>query len=378
MTPGLPQLRSRGVGELLDAAFRLYRRNFFLFVGIAAVVYIPLTLLQIIFQIAHPEQVLLFGDVVSTSQILLAFVSFIAVAGLMNGAMIRAISDRYLGRSLGLFDTYRALGWRWLRLVGGLILVILIDMGLALFSLIPCLGQIAGLILFIYINAPILAFLAPVIVVEDKGAVAGLRRAFDLGRRRFWRLLGIYFLLLVLGLVIWVAMFVLLVFALTFLWYSQFGGVAIVIYQLLWMMVIVLIVPVGLCTMTLFYFDLRIRFEGFDLDLMMEQMGAGTTSSLASREAHLEPETQRHLERAYAYEEQGEFENALRECELAIQLAPGWAEAHNLRGVLLEELGQTEKAIQAYREAVRLAPAFLEARENLAEAEAELREKGAS
>ncbi len=84
-------------------------------------------------------------------------------------------------------------------------------------------------------------------------------------------------------------------------------------------------------------------------------------------------EAQRYLERAHACEEQGEFENALRECELAIRLAPDLADAHNLRGVLLEELGRREEAVAAYREAVRLDPAFDEARENLGEADAELR-----
>jgi tetratricopeptide (TPR) repeat protein len=79
-----------------------------------------------------------------------------------------------------------------------------------------------------------------------------------------------------------------------------------------------------------------------------------------------------HLEQAYAYQEKSKFSDALRECELAIQLAPAVAEAHNLRGMMLEELGQKEAAIAAYREAVRLDPAFHDAQENLLEAESEL------
>lgn len=84
------------------------------------------------------------------------------------------------------------------------------------------------------------------------------------------------------------------------------------------------------------------------------------------------PENVRHhLEQAYAYEEGGDLECALRECERIIQLAPELAEAHNLRGVILDELGRKEEAIAAYREAVRLDPTFREARENLDEATAE-------
>jgi hypothetical protein len=84
------------------------------------------------------------------------------------------------------------------------------------------------------------------------------------------------------------------------------------------------------------------------------------------------PEARQHLEQAYIYEEKSEFEKALAKCEIAIQLAPSWAEAHNFRGIILEEMNQGEKAIIAYREAVRLDPTLDEARENLLEAEAEL------
>ena len=85
----------------------------------------------------------------------------------------------------------------------------------------------------------------------------------------------------------------------------------------------------------------------------------------------LPTEAQQNLERAYDYTEREECENALRECEIAIHLAPEWAEAHNLRGIILEELGQGEQAIAAYREAVRLDPDFEEAQQNLQELELE-------
>ena len=85
-------------------------------------------------------------------------------------------------------------------------------------------------------------------------------------------------------------------------------------------------------------------------------------------------EARQHFERALAYEEKGEFQQALRECEATIQLASNWAEAHNLRGIILEELDRPEEAIAAYQEAIRLDPTFDEAKENLSVAEAELNE----
>ena len=41
-------LKPRGIGELLDQAIRIYRRNFLTFVGIVAIVQIPLTLLGLL------------------------------------------------------------------------------------------------------------------------------------------------------------------------------------------------------------------------------------------------------------------------------------------------------------------------------------------
>ncbi len=83
------------------------------------------------------------------------------------------------------------------------------------------------------------------------------------------------------------------------------------------------------------------------------------------------PEAIKHLEKAYAFEEQGKLEEALPECDAAIEADFDLAEAHNLRGIVLEELGQKKKAILAYRQAIRLDPNFQEAKENLEEIEAE-------
>ena len=46
MTHETLRLRPMGVGDLLDTAFRLYRRHFLLFVGIVSVIYVPLTLVR--------------------------------------------------------------------------------------------------------------------------------------------------------------------------------------------------------------------------------------------------------------------------------------------------------------------------------------------
>jgi len=83
-------------------------------------------------------------------------------------------------------------------------------------------------------------------------------------------------------------------------------------------------------------------------------------------------EAKRYLKSAYANADNGDLENALRECAMSIQLDPNYAEAYNLRGVILDEMGRTEEALAAYREAIRLDPTFIEAQENLLELDTEL------
>jgi len=101
----------------------------------------------------------------------------------------------------------------------------------------------------------------------------------------------------------------------------------------------------------------------------VDRLPARSTALLSAKEPSTDAE--RHLELAWSYEALNAFESASRECDLALELAPDCAEAHNLRGVVLESLGRGEEAIDAYGEAVRLDPMLIEARQNLEDAEAE-------
>jgi tetratricopeptide (TPR) repeat protein len=76
-----------------------------------------------------------------------------------------------------------------------------------------------------------------------------------------------------------------------------------------------------------------------------------------------------HFDQSYEYWEKSNYEEALVACDKAIEYAPGWSEAYNLRGVILDDLGKPGRSILAYRQAVNLDPDNEIARENLAELE---------
>ena len=108
----LPTLRPLRLGELLDQAIRLYRRNFLTFIGIIAVVYVPLMILQTaastlmtssISDLAgstSPTEIFsnyaYWGGLLST--LVVGFLQFIFVQGIATGALTRAVADNYLGK----------------------------------------------------------------------------------------------------------------------------------------------------------------------------------------------------------------------------------------------------------------------------------------
>jgi tetratricopeptide (TPR) repeat protein len=95
-------------------------------------------------------------------------------------------------------------------------------------------------------------------------------------------------------------------------------------------------------------------------------------------EAQLSTLAVEQLEKAQLLYDQGrDFKGALVECNLALDYAPHSAPIHNLRGLILDALGKTGLAVQEYTEALRLDPDLSEARDNLADAEAELKARKA-
>lgn len=83
-------------------------------------------------------------------------------------------------------------------------------------------------------------------------------------------------------------------------------------------------------------------------------------------------EAGQHFNRAHEHDVNDEFEEALHECDAAIEIAPSFADAHNLRGIVLEELGREVEALKAYGQAIALDPKFYEAVDNLLDLEREL------
>jgi hypothetical protein len=297
-------LRPRGIGELLDGSFSLYRRNFLLLVAIAAVVQVPFAIVQlIVFSLADlgnrfnslqdlsrtaPNQGVLTpaqnaqltGDVGAFLAYLgVVFVlQFLVVYPLSQAATTSAVSARYLDQPTTVGSSYRAAFSRWRPLIAmvlWLTLVIVGTLGVAVLlgaltgsGAVAVIFILAGLAFFIVVV--VRTTLAPqAIVIERLSGRAGLRRSWRLTEGSFWRVLGIRVLLWLLQVIMG------LVLSLPFTAIASATaspGTQQMISQIVQAVTTIFVAPITLVTLTLLYYDLRIRREGFDIEMLASSL----------------------------------------------------------------------------------------------------------
>ena len=302
---GSGRFRSMGVGELLDAIFSLYRRNFLLIAAVSAAVQVPFAALRyLIYQvfdypaaeadisrlsalaqsgaITHDElQSQLFnalGTLLLVVGILLV-VELLVVFPLVEAATTRAVSDRYLDRPTSVVASYAAavrrvaaLVAQSLILLGGFIVLIAVPVGLMI-GLSAAAGPVAGTlgVVLLLADVPLFIFIAvrvslapPSIVLEGLSGPRGLRRSWNLVRGSGWRMFGI---LLLLGLITALISGVVgLLLGLPGIGLDANGQ--LLLNQVAQAIAAVFVSPLTYIGITLLYYDMRIRKEGFDIEML--------------------------------------------------------------------------------------------------------------
>jgi hypothetical protein len=304
MTATAPELRPLTLGEILDRAIRLYRHNFANFIGIIALVQVPLSIIQLLLSVNNTNKVVDFPTQFTSSQqvwesfansgyldrvgiqILLALVSFILLQGVATAALTRAVADNYLGRKTDMLEAYSRVGGSWARLIGVLILMVFLYIALSIWLIIPCIGWISGPGILVYVAAVIGPLIAPVVVLENLGAGA-IRRAWELVRRRFWWVLGFMFILTLFNQLIIAGPSTLATLFLQYALKNQSTENLFIIRTLVQTLVnlgtSLFYLPLQLAAVTLMYFDLRVRTEGFDLAVLAGAAPNGDASAFASQ-----------------------------------------------------------------------------------------------
>ena len=267
-------LRPLSLGEILDRTFTLYRRNFLLFFGITALpqlLVLGFNLCQVLFTGRPATPKVMSGTTIGLG-ILLGLVGFIVyfVAYLFShGATVYAISDLYLGRSTSIGASLRRMRGQAASLLGVLILNGLVVMVTFILLIIPGVYMACRLITCI-----------PAALLENLGPRESLERSFALTKDNAGRSFVIYLLYFA----IFYAIFFLLAFPFMVAVGLSARNPAMVT---LWTMLLqvgttlatILVTPILTIASTVFYYDLRVRKEAFDLQIMMNPNEAALPGS---------------------------------------------------------------------------------------------------
>jgi len=250
-------LRPLTVGEILDTSFTLYRRHF----GALATVSLICTGLPLILRLFVEASGGMFVNLPLAFVYLLSLVVLNLVA---TGATVFIVSESYLGRPLSAREALaRATPYMGRILVCSLLMALVVGLGFLLL-VIPGIVLAVGLALAI-----------PAVVLEQgRSASAALSRSWELTRGSRWRLFGLGVTLLVLLYVPVVAISGLAAVLLpggtgiAFITSSVATVVAIAIGGIAQLF----IYPLFYCVLTVTYYDLRVRKEGFDLELLASSL----------------------------------------------------------------------------------------------------------
>lgn len=298
-------VRARDRGGILDLAFRIYRKKFLTVLAIVAVLYVPAQLVVQLISIWLTGSTwallgpLSGGAALRTSPndgTVVSLLVYSLVIGLLpilqdilmypsQGALTTVLEDNYVGRSVSLARAYRRVQTRIIPLLGLLGLMLLIMLGIfvvpnALVTAFRRLTydpaalcgiasvEIAAIALYLYLSVRF--YLAvPIAMIEDLSPIQALRRSWYLVEGRWWRTFGLLiFTLGLLGLAIsYVPILLTQWVAATILHLDSFGNqvVAVVAGSI----GSLLFLPIQYLVISIYYFDLRIRDEGYDLELAL-------------------------------------------------------------------------------------------------------------
>ncbi len=315
-------LRPMSLASLLDTTFRIYRQNVLTFLGIAALVQVPVLLLQLLVislfgdSVAGDLQQLMFDilvldpDTDTLSDVrfgsLGPYIGFSLLIGLLNGLLLQvatgayayaAVQDYEHSQRVSILGAYGFGAGRIFNLVLASILVsiltgllVIVSSGLlvgfvSFFGALGGGGALAGFLslLFLIFGMLLLGllflfvwtcffFVIQAVVIEGRGPLRALGRSWRLVTKAFWRVLGV---VLMAWLLVEVLRQQLIQVSDTILqlFYDPLFDFAM--YQTIYSIVLftadILVLPVWLTVPALLFYDIRLRKEGYDLQMQVQQ-----------------------------------------------------------------------------------------------------------
>ena len=257
--PGAAALpRPLGIGEILSTALQLYRRHWRTLLAIAAVVVVPLTLLQYLFgDLVRTQGETTRNGIVETATWSVGIAGLVAALAailmylVLTGAITRAVAAEVTGQDPSLEQSYR-FGFHRL----GSVLLVSVLVGLA---------TIGGLILFIipgiYIGIRLCVSIEA-LVVEGRRGTEAMGRSWGLVGGHWWHAFGT---LVVAGLLTGIVNAVIT---------APFGNTSWFVQGVVAAVATVITMPYGVLVGVLLYLDLRARKENLTLETLRTDLQA--------------------------------------------------------------------------------------------------------
>lgn len=303
------ELRPLAVADVLDVAWRIYRRHFPRLISISAALYVPLGAVYLVAAalgtpltwIEDTEG----GELPFTPEGLASLaalgVLLMLSVPVMLAAMARAVSAIYLGGTATLGEVYRFALRRWGALLGVTILfalavggvyfagsmvagVITVGMAFAARAAGTDTDQMAnvavGLMLVMIAIAmgaaavvAVRLFFGPLaVVLEERTPSEALSRSWHLTAGRFWPValaLFVFYLFfqVLASIVVWPTQLATGVFL------SDYPTLETSLDAVVWLLAQIVFQPLSTAGAVLIYYDLRVRKEAFDLEMMAQAIG---------------------------------------------------------------------------------------------------------
>jgi hypothetical protein len=266
-------LRPLGIGEIIDVAIKVYRARFGVLVKSVAIVLAPVFALSALIRISFPAGEDLFSETQPgatpefefdefwpfiAGTLLIVVLAYLA-SQIATGACFKAISGAYLDEEAGWQDSLRFARSK----LGSLVWLSFLTAVCVIPGLLLCI--IPGIYLWIAWTVA-----APVLLLEDVRGWKAMKRSRELVKGRFWSTFAVVLLVAILTGIVQ-AVFVGILAGVV----SVSGNeVALAIADAIGQTASgVLTTPLSAAVLTVLYFDLRVRKEGFDLELLSRRMG---------------------------------------------------------------------------------------------------------
>ncbi|HEY0429112.1 MAG TPA: hypothetical protein VGC76_15130 [Pyrinomonadaceae bacterium] len=305
-----------GAGDLIDRAVRFYRQNFWTFVWIAALPILIGTAISIgwtilgrnIFSVTgrrDPVELIFYQFFLAIGNFFIWFIESVAVMTVMGGASRNFVRHLLFGEPITFRETYKNVRKRvfgligastiitfllgiigyFILILGAVVAVIAIGISVAAFRFSPFLTFIVSFFLglsimfltlwLFFLVSSRFAYVPQVMLVEGQGVFAAIGRSANLASGNVKRFAALFIFTIV---AIYSALLLFYIPLNLYAWFegiSFFGGDVDSIpawYQISNQVIsqasMILLMPIWMIGLCLLYIDERVRFEGYDIELM--------------------------------------------------------------------------------------------------------------